>query len=76
MESIQSARGGPEFIVHKLNMDPSVPPKKQKPRKAAKEHVDTVKSEVQRLKEAGVIREIFFLEWLANTMVAKKKNGK
>ena len=66
----------PEFIVHKLNMDPSFPPKKQKPRKAAKEHVDTVKLEVQRLKEARVIREIFFPEWLANTMVAKKKNGK
>ena len=65
-----------EFIVHKLNIDLSFPPKKQKPRRAAKEHVEVVKSEVQRLKEARVIREIFFLEWLANTMVAKKKNGK
>jgi len=26
--------------------------------------------------EAGLIREIFFSEWLANTMVVKKKNGK
>ena len=66
----------PEFIVHKLNVDASFPPKKQKPRRAAKEHVDMVKLEVQRLKEAGVIREIFFLEWLANTVVVKKKNGK
>ena len=65
-----------EFIVHKLNMDPSFPPKKQKPRRVAKEHVDAVKLEVQRLKEAGVIREIFFPEWLANTVVVKKKNGK
>ena len=65
-----------EFIVHKLNIDPSFPPKKQKPRRALKEHVDTVKLEVQRLKEAGVIREIFFPEWLANTVVVKKKNGK
>ena len=32
--------------------------------------------EVQRLKEAGVIREIFFPEWLANTVIVKKKNGK
>ena len=75
MESIRSARGGPEFIVHKLNVDPSFPPKKQKPR-VVKEHVDMVKLEVQRLKEVGVIREIFFLEWLANTVVVKKKNGK
>ena len=66
----------PEFIVHKLNVDLSFPPKKQKSRRAAKEHVDAVKLEVQRLKEAGVIREIFFPEWLANTVVVKKKNGK
>ena len=52
----------PEFIVHKLNVDPSFPPKKQKLRRAAKEYVDTVKLEVQRLKEARVIREIFFPE--------------
>ena len=65
-----------EFIVHKLNVDPSFPPKKQKPRRAAKEHVDAIKLEVQRLKEVGVIREIFFSEWLANTVVVKKKNGK
>ena len=32
--------------------------------------------EVKRLREAGAIREIFFLEWLANTVVVKKKNGK
>ena len=32
--------------------------------------------EVQRLKEAEVIREIFFPRWLANTVVVKKKNGK
>ena len=66
----------PEFIVHKLNVDSSFPPKKQKLRKISKEHVDAVKLEVQRLKEAWVIREIFFPEWLANTVVVKKKNGK
>ena len=52
----------PEFIVHRFNADPSFPPKKQKSRRSAKEHVEAVKSEVQRLKEAGAIREIFFLE--------------
>ena len=66
----------PEFIVHKLNVDPSFPPKKQKLRRASKEHVDAVNLEVQRLKETGVIREIFFQRWLANTVVVKKKNGK
>ena len=69
-------RVDPEFIVHKLNVDPSVPPKKHKPRRLAKKHVEAVKTEVQRLKEVRVIREIYFPEWLANTVVVKKKNGK
>ena len=37
----------PEFIVHRLNVDPSFPPKKQKPRKSAKEHVEAVKLEIK-----------------------------
>ena len=65
-----------EFIVHKLNVDQSFPPKKQRPRRASKEHVDAINLKVQRLKEARVIREVFFLKWLANTVVVKKKNGK
>ena len=66
----------PKFIVHKLNIDPSFPPKKQKPRRSAREYVESVKSEVQRMKEARAIKEIYFPEWLANTVVVKKKNGK
>ena len=65
-----------EFIVHNLNMDPLYPPKKQKPRRVAKEHVETVRQEVKKLKEAGAIKGTFFLEWLTNTVVVKKKNKK
>ena len=61
----------PEFIVHRLNVDPSFPPKKYKPRRSAREHIEAVRSEVQKLNEARVIKEIYFLEWLV-----KKKNGK
>ena len=35
-----------------------------------------MRQEVEKLKEAGVINETFFLEWLANTVVFRKKNGK
>ena len=66
----------PGFIVHKLNVDPSYPPKKQKPRRSAKDHVDAVRQEVEKLKEAGAIKETFFPEWLVNTVVVRKKNGK
>lgn len=69
-------RVDPKFIVHRLNVDPLFPPKRRKPRRSTKEHVEAVKLEVKRLKEAGVIREIFFPEWLANTVVVKKKNSK
>ena len=65
-----------EFIVHKLNVDPLYPTKKQKPRRSAKEYVEAIRQEVKRLKETGAIKEIFFLEWLANIMVIKNKNGK
>ena len=66
----------PEFIVHKLNVDPSFPPKIQKPRRSTKEHVEAIRSEVRRLREAEAIREAFFPEWLVNTVVVKKKNSK
>ena len=66
----------PEFIVHKFNVDPSYPLKKQKSRRSAKDHVEAVKQEVEKLKEAGAIKETFFPEWLANTVVVRKKNGK
>ena len=59
----------PEFIVHRLNVDASFPPKKQRPRRKAHEHAEAVRAEVQRLKESGAVKEIFFPEWLANTVV-------
>ena len=31
---------------------------------------------MNKLKQAGAIKEVFYLEWLANTMVVKKKKGK
>ena len=35
-----------------------------------------MRKEVTKLKKAGAIKEVFYLEWLANTVVVKKKNGK
>ena len=46
----------PKFIVYKLNVDLLFPPKRQKPRRSAKEHVEAVKQEIKRLKEAGAIK--------------------
>ena len=66
----------PSFICHHLNVNPSISPKKQPPQCSSREHFDAIKDEVTKLKQAGVIKEVFYPEWLANTMVVRKKNGK
>ena len=65
-----------DFICHHLNINPSVLPKKQPPWCSFKEHSDTVKEEVLKLKQVGAIKEVFYPKWLANTVVVKKKSGK
>ena len=67
---------GPNFICHHLNINPSITPRRQPPQRPAKEHVEAVKNEVTKLKLAGAIKEIFYPQWLANTVVVKKKTGK
>ena len=52
----------PEFIFHHLNVNPSIVPKKQPPRRPSKEHAETVRDEVTRLKQARAIKEVFYLE--------------
>ena len=63
------------FITHRLNVDPLVMPKKQKPRRSVKPHVEAVKEEMKKLKQARATK-VFFPKWLSNTMVVKKKFGK
>lgn len=35
-----------------------------------------MKEEVEKLKQIAAIKEVFFLDWLANTVVVKNKNEK
>ena len=35
-----------------------------------------LRDKVMKFKQAGAIKEVFYLEWLANNVVVKKKNGK
>jgi hypothetical protein len=64
------------FIEHRLNIDPLVKPQRQKLRKMFDDKVVAVKSEVQRLLDATVIREVMYPKWLANMVPVKKKNRK
>ena len=63
------------FICHHMNVNPSVTPKKQPPQRSSNEHSDAIKDDVTKLKQAGAIKEVFYPEWLANTVVVKKKMG-
>ena len=65
-----------EFICHHLNVNPKVNLKKQLPWHSSKEHAKTVKDEVRKLKQVGAIKEVFYPEWLVNTVVVRKKLGK
>ena len=65
-----------DFICHHLNVNPSFTPRKQPPRHSSKDHYEAIKDEVTKLKQAGAIKEVFYPEWLANTVVVKKKSEK
>ena len=49
----------PSFICHHLNVNPFVTPRKQPPWRSSKEHFDVVRDEVMKLKQTGVIEEVF-----------------
>jgi hypothetical protein len=65
-----------KVIKHKLQVNPNAKPKKQKLHKMSKEKIDDVKVEVQRLLDAGFIREVTYPQWLANVVMVRKKNEK
>ena len=75
-DTYEAPRVDPNFICHHLNINPSITPRRQLSRRSSKEHVEAVKNEVTKLKQAGAIKEVFYLQWLANTVVVKKKTGK
>jgi hypothetical protein len=65
-----------DFIEHSLNVDPSFSPRKQRLWKMSKDKAEGARNEVKRLLSAGAIREVTYPEWLANTVMVKKANGK
>jgi hypothetical protein len=65
-----------EIIEHKLQVNPHAKPRKQRFHKMSDEKVAAAKAEVQRLLDAGFIREVHYPSWLANVVMVKKKNGK
>jgi hypothetical protein len=64
------------IIEHWLQVNPCTKSEKQRLNKMSDEKGATTKSEVQRLLEAGFIREVQYPSWLANVVMVKKKNDK
>jgi hypothetical protein len=71
MTSKESAR-----TQHGLNVAKDAKPRKQKLRKISTERTEATKAKLQRLLDARVIIPVQYLEWLANVIMVKKKNGK
>jgi hypothetical protein len=65
-----------DVIEHSLNVDPSFRPRKQRLRIMSDDKAEGARNEVKRLLNAGVIREVTYPEWLANTVLVKQANGK
>jgi hypothetical protein len=66
----------PSIISHKLNVNPSLRPVKQKRRVFALERNNAIMEEVDKLLTANFIKEVFYLDWLANVVMVKKNTGK
>ena len=66
----------PSVITHRLNVYPSSKLVQQKKRVFAPERDNAIKEEVQKLTLAKFIREVYYLDWLANMVMVKKANGK
>ncbi|XP_077219717.1 uncharacterized protein LOC143853905 [Tasmannia lanceolata] len=65
-----------DVAVHRFSVDPSHRPVKQKKWNFAPERQKAIKEEVDKLQQAGLIREKHYPKWLANVVMVKKASGK
>ena len=59
-DTCKAPRVDPNFICHHLNVNPSITLRRQPPRRSSKEHVEAIKNEGTKLKQAGAIKEVFY----------------
>ncbi|CAA0811499.1 Uncharacterized mitochondrial protein AtMg00860, partial [Striga hermonthica] len=65
-----------KIIEHRLNIDLSVKPVKQKTRHHGAEMDKIIEQEVEKLLNAGHVKKIQLPEWLSNTVMVSKSGGK
>nr|GEZ11473.1 reverse transcriptase domain-containing protein [Tanacetum cinerariifolium] len=68
--------GVPRSIVeHRLNIREGYSLFRQKKRGQAPERAKAIQVEVQKLVEAGILREVYYHDWLSNPVMVKKHGG-
>ncbi|GJY68355.1 hypothetical protein Tco_0471337 [Tanacetum coccineum] len=68
--------GVPRSIAeHRLNIREGYSPVRQKKRGQASVRVKAIQAEVQKLVEAGIMREVYYHDWLSNPVIVKKHDG-
>ncbi|RDX69353.1 Retrovirus-related Pol polyprotein from transposon 17.6, partial [Mucuna pruriens] len=64
------------FMNHRLSIADGARSVMQKKRKQGEEKRRAIQEETNKLLKAGFIREVRYLEWLANVVMVRKANGK
>nr|GEZ49401.1 reverse transcriptase domain-containing protein [Tanacetum cinerariifolium] len=65
--------GVPRSVAeHRLNVREGCPPVRQKKRGQAPERTKAIQAEVEKLVEAGIMREVYYHDWLSNPVMVKK----
>ncbi|GJZ23613.1 hypothetical protein Tco_0561072 [Tanacetum coccineum] len=68
--------GVPRSIAeHRLNIREGYSPVRQKKRGQAPKYAKAIQAEVQKLVEAGIMREVYYHDWLSNPVMVKKHDG-
>ena len=66
----------PNIMSHRLNIDPSRKPVRQKRQAMDTECYQVLKEAVDKLLSNDFIKESFYPSWLENLVLVKKLNGK
>lgn len=61
-------------ITHELNIDHRARSVRQKTRKFSMDKINAAEEEINKLLNADYIKEVQYLEWLSNVVLAKKAN--
>nr|GEU57043.1 reverse transcriptase domain-containing protein [Tanacetum cinerariifolium] len=68
--------GVPQSVAeHRHNIREGYSLVRQKKRGQALERAKAIQAEVQKLVEAGIMREVYYHDWLSNPVMVKKHNG-